>query len=68
MKTIALAIALSVCPPVKMVNKTKFPWNGRDKVVMARCVKHCPEIWSDAPCLKMFEKHEEHGYHCLCGK
>ncbi len=68
MKTLLLAIALSACPVTKIVNKTVYPLNNHDRDIMKTCQKRCVVHFPDSPCLKLFEKVDEQGYHCICGK
>lgn len=68
MKALLIALALNSCPETKIINKTNVPINERDNQALSTCKKHCSVYYKDAPCLKVFEKHQEQGYHCICGK
>ena len=68
MKVLLLAAALNSCPAIKIINRTKLPFSDRDRQALSTCKKHCSVYYNDAPCLKVFEKYKEQGYHCICGK
>ena len=63
----ALIYLMLTCPVPKMVNLTKYPWNKNDLECLDTCVKHCPENYSDSPCLIRFVKKDERDYYCECG-
>lgn len=58
---------LLACPNPRLINRTEFPWNDHDQEVQATCIRRCPEIYSDAPCLKQFIKYGKQDYDCICG-
>ena len=64
---ISLFIALSCLSPV-MQNVTQFPWNDYDRSELKYAEKRCGEIYSDAPCVKLFRKYDKQSYTVICGK
>lgn len=61
-----LSIALSTCPTTVIVNKTE-DWNPQDQGTLDRATVRCSQIYSDAPCLKVFTKKETNAYTAQCG-
>ena len=66
--TTLLFLLAAACPQTKMVNRSKLPWNDRDRWEMTYAQKRCGEIYEDAPCLKTFYKLGFQDYYVSCGK
>ena len=64
---ILLLAALSCSPPV-MQNVSKYPWNDYDKKEMKMAEKRCGELYSDAPCLKLWRKFGDRMYTAICAQ
>jgi hypothetical protein len=58
---------LSLCTLTIIINLTSRPIDSFDKQTMVYCKKRCPQIFSDAPCLKRFVVKEDRVYNCICG-
>lgn len=54
------------CQTTVVVNRTSR-WGTDDERVLQRAQRRCKEIWSDAPCLKTFDKLDENRYTAKCG-
>jgi len=67
MIAVAFYLALS-CPEPKIINDTKYPWNAHDKETEETCQKRCPDLYTDAICLKTIRKYDKQDYDCICGK
>lgn len=55
------------CISITVSNLSPEPWNDRDQEQMRFSEKRCAEIYSDAPCLKYFEKYDVLAYRATCG-
>ncbi|NDC23336.1 MAG: hypothetical protein EBZ49_04320 [Proteobacteria bacterium] len=55
------------CPAPLVVNHTRR-WTPHDQKALKRAQGRCRIIYSDAPCLKRFDKLEDLRYTALCGK
>jgi hypothetical protein len=64
---IPLLLALTCVLPI-MQNTSKFPWNDYDRQELKYAQKRCGEIYSDAPCLRLFRKYNFQQYSVVCGK
>ncbi len=61
-------VALSLaCSAVKMQNTTSFPWNDYDRSILKQAQTRCGELYSDAPCVKLFRKWGPQDYSVICG-
>lgn len=63
---IFLLAALS-CPAPVMQNVSGYPWNDYDREELRYCERRCKEIYSDAPCVKLFRKFGKKDYSVICG-
>lgn len=54
------------CPDTVIINLTD-EWNEQDKKTYDGALTRCAELWSDAPCLKLFKKKEKNLYNAICG-
>ena len=72
MLSLLLAVLLS-CPSATWINQTPEPWNKKDNKIFNKYIKRCPEVYKDAPCLKIFIKKYSISndgsihYHVICG-
>lgn len=64
---ISLIFLLS-CPPTKMENTSKYPWNDYDKKILTYMETRCGQVYPDAPCVKLFRKFDDQQYSVICGK
>lgn len=62
---LTLSIFLS-CNEPKIENYTKV-WNNADQLHLEFAKKRCPEIYPEAPCVKLFRKKEKLVYNVICG-
>ena len=66
MNELLIILALS-CPQIKMINKTVYPWNENDHVVLDSSLKSCAKFYTRSPCLKIFTKIDKQDYRVICG-
>lgn len=59
-------IMSTTCPKTQIKNDTDV-WNEQDQQTLTKATKRCGELYSDAPCLKLFTKRDENTYRALCG-
>ena len=57
----------NICPTIKMVNYSKESWNKHDFKIKESAIRRCPMIYSEAPCVKIFQKVEPRVYRVQCG-
>lgn len=58
----------SQCPETKTLNLTSEEWNAADTEALETAQRRCPEVFPEAPCLKLFIKKEVLVYRAICGK
>lgn len=59
---------LFACTAAIIVNSSDYPWNKFDQNTYLRSLTRCYYYFSDAPCVKKFEKRGERNYWVTCGK
>lgn len=66
MINLLMLLSLS-CHEPKMLNTSSFAWNQYDYSMLNRAKFRCEELYSDAPCVKLFKKWGKRDYSVICG-
>jgi len=61
-----LLLAALSCAPVRMENRTKYPWNNRDMAVLMEAQQNCKKHYPSLPCVAQFVKLHEQGWGVTC--
>jgi hypothetical protein len=67
MLTEIIVYALISCPTPFIDNYTDT-WDKVDQAHLDSAISRCPQIYEDAPCVKIFTKKEDRVYSVICGK
>jgi hypothetical protein len=68
LKSIVLSVVMAnSCPETKLIG-FDASLTAKEQESLNHATKRCAELYSDAPCLKSFEKRAEQTFWAICGK
>lgn len=61
-------LAILSCPKTNIQNVSGYSWNEYDANMLKYSEKRCSQLYSDAPCVKLFRKFGKQDYIVICGE